>query len=111
MMQNTKHKYFLSLLLYLFSHLILVYYLLEISQPFRCVVKHILLFDALSHDLVENDLETYRDTTAFQIGIVVLSYFFDFRVFLGHAFVLRSSGLLHEVTFKIIYKTQANRSN
>lgn len=58
-----KHQSLLSLLLNLLSHFVFVYYLLEISKSFRCVIEHILLLYALAYYLVKNDLETYGDAT------------------------------------------------
>ena len=102
----------LSVLLDLLSHLILIHNLLEVPEPLGRVVEDVLLLYALTHDLVEDYLETYRYAAALQVGIVVFPDFLYFRVFLAHALAhalalrLIPRGLLHKVSFKIIFSSK-----
>ena len=76
--KKSKQSVFFNLLL----HLVFVNYFLEIPQPLCSIVVYVLLLDALADDLVKDDLETHRNATSLKIIIVVLSYLFDFGVFL-----------------------------
>lgn len=72
-----------SILLNLLFQLIFVYNLFEIPQPFRSVVKNVLLLNTFTNNFVEDDLKAYRDATALKVGVVILSYFLYFRVLFG----------------------------
>ena len=72
----------ISLLLYLLFELIPVDYLLEISESFCSVVKDFWLLDALSYDLIENNLESKRNPRSLKVGVIVFPYLLHFGVFL-----------------------------
>lgn len=99
-----------SILLNLLFQLIFVYNLFEIPQPFRSVVKNVLLLNTFTNNFVEDDLKAYRDATALKVGVVILSYFLYFRVLFGWRSPL-SLRLLHS-QIKIItvyFTTDLNR--
>ena len=85
-----------SLLLDLLLHLILVHDLLEVPQPLRRVVEHVLLPDALPHDLVEDYLEAHRDAAPLEVVIVVLPDLFDLWVLLP---LLLHARLVHPLPY------------
>ena len=78
-----KLSFFFDLLL----QFILVDYLLKISQSFCGVIKHLVLFDTFTDDLIEDDLETNRDATSLQVRIVIFSDLLYFGVLLLGTFL------------------------
>lgn len=84
----------------LFLHLILVHYLLEVSQAFGSVVKDLMLFDPFTYNFIEDDLEADWDATALKVGVVVFSDLLYFGVLLLMAFL--DTWFLHHFLIKII---------
>jgi hypothetical protein len=73
----------ISLFLNLFLQFIFVNNFFEISQSFRSILKNFVFFDAFADNLIKDDLKSNWNSASFKIVVVILSYFLDFRVFLG----------------------------
>ena len=98
--KKSKQSVFFNLLL----HLVFVNYFLEIPQSLCSVIVYILLLDTLADYLVKDDLETHWNATSLKIIIVVLSYLFDFGVFLLWSFL--NTWFLHHLWLKLLWSNK-----
>lgn len=82
------HSYsiFKSFFFDLLFQFVSIHYLLEISQSFGSIIKHLRLLNPFSNYLIEDNLKPHWDSAFIQIIVILFPYFLYFWIFLPFSF-------------------------